>query len=202
MKTNNVVIKAVTKEDGKRILEYFKSIGVDTIGYEGTQFEEDDDVYIYYGVIDGKFDNYRYEDVRHHGATIIGLPMSDKVTWTREQFKSLHDMACNTWKPKLVEMFPRFAFQDVCEITKRQYTLMYKSCTRPQSNLMDKIFGKEPFKKKVMFMCTRTFEDVFTKGEVYELVENKSDGYVFVSNFRGNHTVTVGHWADYFYRID
>lgn len=202
MKTDNVVIKSVTEEDGPRIIEYFKSIGVDTEDYAGSQFEEDDDVYIYYGVIDGKFNNYRYEDVVNNGATIIGLPTSDKVTWTREQFKSLHDMACNAWKPRLVGMFPKFTFQDVCEITEGQYIMMYGACTANQAKLMDKIFGNHPFKKKVMFMCTKTLDDAFTKGKEYELVRTKSDGYVLVSDRNNNHTVTVGEWADYFYKID
>lgn len=202
MKTENVVIKAVTKEDGPRIIEYFKSIGVNTIGYEGSCCEVLGSTSIYYGVINGVFQNWSIQYVQKHNATIIGLPMSDKVTWTREQFISLHDMACPTWKLNLAEMFPRFAFQDVCEITEEQYTTMYKACTRHQARLMNQIFGKEPFKKKVMFMCTRTFDDVFTKDRTYELIENRDNGYVLLNNYKKRYTVTVGHWADYFHRID
>jgi len=208
MRKDNVVIKSVTAEDGPKILKYFQSLGVDTGDYSGSCYEEDGSEFIYYGVINGRFSNFEYEDVVDKSVAIIELPMSDKVTWTREQFKSLHDIACNTWRPKLVEMFPDFAFQDVCEINEVQYTKMYKACTPNQAMLMYNIFGKKPFKKKVMFMCTKTLKQQhrdrasFTKGNQYELVETDKCEYTFMSNFGGEHIVTVGDWADYFYRID
>jgi hypothetical protein len=208
MKTDNVVIKSVKEEDGPEIIKYFKSLGIDTRTHAGLHYEEDGNFLIYYGVIDGRFDNYSLENVKKFNAEIITLPMGNKVTWTRKQFKSLYNKACSTWRPKLVEMFPKFAFQDVCEITEEQYTEMYKACTGLQKKVMDNIFGKEPFKKKVMFMCTKnlvqsaTERELFTKDKQYELVKTTSCGYTFMCNFDIDHNVSFGDWADYFYRID
>lgn len=202
MKKDNVVIKAVTKEDGPRIMEYFKSIGVDTGSYEGTCYEQGGSNCIYYGIIQGGFQNWSLKQVELYSAEIVNLPKSKTVTWDREQFKSLHDMACSEWKPKLVKMFPEFSIKDKCGITEEQYLQMYGACTSSQVKLMDKIFGTHPFKNGKMFMCTRTLDDAFTKGEEYELVKIKSDGYVFFNNMNNDHTVTVGQWADYFYKID
>ena len=71
---NNVVIKSVKKEDGPKIIEYFKSKGVYIGGLKGNCYEQDDDVYIYYGVINGRFDNYSLQKVKIEGAKIIELP--------------------------------------------------------------------------------------------------------------------------------
>lgn len=70
----NQVIKAVKKEDGPKIINYFKSLGIDTKSYIGNNYEEDGDKRIYYGVINGSFDNYGLGDVRQNNAEIIKLP--------------------------------------------------------------------------------------------------------------------------------
>ena len=67
MKVDNVVIKAVKKGDGKRIVEHFKNLGVDTYGFDGGCYEEDGDSRIYYGVIDGEFYNYSLDVVEQSG---------------------------------------------------------------------------------------------------------------------------------------
>jgi proteasome lid subunit RPN8/RPN11 len=206
-KVDNVVIKAVKKGDGARIIEYFKSLGVNTKGFTGACYEEDRDLFIYYGVIDGKFNNYALCDVEKSGAKIETLPKQG-VWWTREQFMKLHSVACGSWRSKLVGMFPQFAVEDTCEIKESEYKSMRDACTSHQREVLDSIFGEEPFKKKVYFMCTKnlrskfTKKEKFTKGEKYELLSFDDDGYKFVDNEKIAHTVFAGSWADYFYRID
>ena len=204
-KVNNVVIKAVKKEDGPKIIKYFQNLGVNTQDFSGCCYEEDEDVYIYYGVINGKFNNYALCDLVN--AKIETLPKQG-VWWTREQFMTLHSVACESWRSKLVGMFPQFAVEDTCEIKESDYESMRDACTSLQRGVLDSIFGEEPFKKKVYFMCTKnlrskfTKEEKFTKGEKYELLSFDDDGYKFVDNEKIGHTVFTGSWADYFYRID
>ena len=57
------VIKVLTPEHGAEVIKYFKSLGIKT-DLEGTNCESDEYTYIYYGVIDGRFDNYRLEYVK------------------------------------------------------------------------------------------------------------------------------------------
>lgn len=196
---NNVVIKSVKKEDGPRIIEYFKSKGVDTWDFDGGCYEERGNTCIYYGVIDGVFQNYSIHKVEEHNATIIELP---KVTWTREQFKELHSVACNSWKSKLNDMFREFATQDEIEVTKEVYETMRDACTVSQRKVFDKIFGEDPFKKPVYFMCTKSLEDRFVEGKKYRLIKIMYDGYLLENEFNREHHISVGNWADYFYKID
>ena len=199
---NNVVIKAVKKEDGPRIIEYFKSKRVDTREFNGDCYEENGNTCIYYGVIDGIFQNYSLRKVEEHDAEIIELPNDDKVTWTREQFIELHSIACDRWKGKLIDMFQGFANQDKLEVTKDVYEDMRDACTVSQRKVFDKIFGKNPFKKEVYFMCTKTLEDRFVEGNKYRLITNMNDGYLLENELGNEHHVSVGSWADYFYKID
>lgn len=57
------VIKVLTPEHGAEVIKYFKSLGISTT-HKGTNCESDGDSYIYYGVIDGRFDDYRLEYVK------------------------------------------------------------------------------------------------------------------------------------------
>jgi hypothetical protein len=70
----NQVIKCLTPEHGKKILDYWKSKGVDTSDKTGTSCESDNHPWIYYGVISGRFENYSYNDVKLYDAEIIELP--------------------------------------------------------------------------------------------------------------------------------
>lgn len=199
---NNVVIKAVKKEDSKRIIEYFKSKGVDTGGFEGTCSEENGNTCIYYGVIGGIFENCTLHKVKNYNAEIIELPSDDKVMWTREQFIELHSIACDTWKGRLNDMFKGFATQDELDVQKEVYEDMRDACTASQRKVFDKIFGEDPFKKSVYFKCTRTLDDRFVKGKKYRLIKIMYDGYLLENELGTQHHVSVGQWADYFYKID
>ena len=199
---NNVVIKAVKEGDGEKIIEYFKSKGVNTHSYTGSCYEEGGDTCIYYGVVYGEFSNHTLRKVAQHNATIIELPSDDKVTWTREQFKELYSIACNSWKDKLNDMFSRFSTQDEMPMLKVDYEEMRDACTVPQREVLDKIFGADPFKKDVYFMCMKTLDNRFQKGNRYRLIKRIGDGYVLENNHNREHMVSIGSWADYFYKID
>jgi hypothetical protein len=76
----NQVIKCLTLEHGKKILDYWKSKGVDTSDKTGTSCESDNHPWIYYGVISGRFENYSYNDVKLYDAEIIELPEEFDMT--------------------------------------------------------------------------------------------------------------------------
>lgn len=69
----NQVIKVLNKEHGKKVIEYWKNKGVDVRGYSGVVTEEDNNVFIYYGVIDGYFSNHAKQWVLYNNAEIIEL---------------------------------------------------------------------------------------------------------------------------------
>ena len=70
----NQVIEVLDKEHGKKVIDYWKSIGVDTMGMCGSFTKEDSESSCYYGVINDMFDCYTIEFVRKHNAEIIELP--------------------------------------------------------------------------------------------------------------------------------
>lgn len=62
----------------------------------------------------------------------------------KENFKRIHEVACETWKPRLIDWYgSRFAVQDEIEIKGSEYTQMRNACTQEQNKLFDEIFGKE-----------------------------------------------------------
>ena len=73
MKINNTVIKCLTPEHGKEIIQWFKSQGVDTREYTGKYYENNGYYFIYYGVINNHFDNYSIDQVKADNAKIIEL---------------------------------------------------------------------------------------------------------------------------------
>lgn len=70
----NKVIEVLDKEHGKKVIEYWKSKGVDTMGMCGSFTKEDYADGRYYGVIENCFDCYTIEFVRNYNAEIIELP--------------------------------------------------------------------------------------------------------------------------------
>ena len=70
----NQVIKVLNKEHGKKVIKYWKDRGVDTRGHKGSVNEADNCKCIYYGVINGRFENYSLDEVRKANAEIIDLP--------------------------------------------------------------------------------------------------------------------------------
>jgi hypothetical protein len=78
----NQVIEVLNIEHGKRVIEYWKSRGFDTRDFTGGCTKEDYNIYRYYGVINGKFNNYSSEYVNEYNAEIITLP--DEKTFPRK----------------------------------------------------------------------------------------------------------------------
>ena len=78
---DNKVIKSVKKEDGPKIIEYLKSQGVNTRGHKGLYCENNDgNSHIYYGVIDGYFDNYN-QDKLLSNVQILDLNQILEPSW-------------------------------------------------------------------------------------------------------------------------
>jgi hypothetical protein len=80
----NTVIKVLTKEHGEKVIEWWKSQGVDTGYKEGSACVEDSDIHVYYGVIDRRFDNYAAYQVSKANAKIIELPEDEFDMTTNE----------------------------------------------------------------------------------------------------------------------
>ena len=70
----NQVIKVLDFNHGREVIQYWKDRGVDVGECEGNVTEFTGCTFIYYGVINGKFDNYNLNMVRHYNADIIELP--------------------------------------------------------------------------------------------------------------------------------
>ena len=75
----NQVIEVLNKEHGKKVIEYWKLKGVDTMGMRGSFTKEDGDECRYYGVIRCSFDCYSIEFVHKYNAEIIELPKEEKT---------------------------------------------------------------------------------------------------------------------------
>jgi hypothetical protein len=94
---NNTVIKNLSPEMGKEIIQVYKDDGWDTRSFEGAAFAGHS-TYYHYGVIDGDFDNHCLQRVDQANAQIITLeqakqiinPMKQKqITLTVEQAKDI-----------------------------------------------------------------------------------------------------------------
>lgn len=70
----NQVIKNLNPKMGKKIIKYFQSLGINTRYYTGSNNEQNNDYYIYYGVINGIFHNYCISQVQKKNVEIIELP--------------------------------------------------------------------------------------------------------------------------------
>ena len=70
----NQVIEVLNKEHGKKVIEYWKSRGVDTTGYIGCANKSDGSLDRFYGIINGAFDSYEEASVIEYNAEIIELP--------------------------------------------------------------------------------------------------------------------------------
>lgn len=81
-KWNNTVIEVLTKEHGKKVIEWWKEQGVDAKGCEGTISRECRGfTTYYYGLIDGMFSNWNIESVKFNNAKIITIPEPFPEQW-------------------------------------------------------------------------------------------------------------------------
>lgn len=70
----NQVIEVLDKEHGKKVIEYWKSKGIDTSGMLGIGTKKAGYLCRYYGVIDGCFDCYSEREAAENNVEIIELP--------------------------------------------------------------------------------------------------------------------------------
>ena len=70
----NQVIEVLNKEHGKKVIDYWKSRGVNTLGMSGSFTKENCKEERYYGVINNRFNCYTIEFVRKCNTEIIELP--------------------------------------------------------------------------------------------------------------------------------
>ena len=70
----NQVIEVIDQEHGRKVIDYWKSQGVDTSGMLGIGTKKGGYLCRYYGVIDGCFDCYSERQAAENNAEIIELP--------------------------------------------------------------------------------------------------------------------------------
>ena len=70
----NQVIEVIDQEHGRKVIDYWKSQGVDTSGMLGIGTKKGGYLCRYYGVIDGRFDCYSERQAAENNAEIIELP--------------------------------------------------------------------------------------------------------------------------------
>ena len=100
----NQVIEVLNKEHGKKVIDYWKSRGVNTLGMNGSFTKENGEEERYYGVIQNDFDCYRIEFVRKYNAEIIELPTEspkEENTFPRVMLVSVDEIK---WHKRVVFM--------------------------------------------------------------------------------------------------
>lgn len=75
---NNVVIEVLDKEHGKKVIEFFKNYGVNTRNFTGKYSKSDGNIYRFYGIINGHFQNFSASQVLKYCPIILAFP-EDKV---------------------------------------------------------------------------------------------------------------------------
>ena len=95
----NQVIEVLNKEHGKKVIEYWKSRGIDTTEYTGCLNRSDGSTHRFYGVINGAFDNYESSTVIKYNAEIIELP--EEKTYPRVMMVSFDS---ENWFKRVVFM--------------------------------------------------------------------------------------------------
>lgn len=109
----NQVIEALDIEHGKKVIEYWKSRGVDTLLNGDCTRDRKYDIR-YYGVINNKFDCYSIETIKDTNTEIIELPCDFANEFTSEQMERAIYLKSKGFgledrpfpKPMLVSMFP------------------------------------------------------------------------------------------------
>jgi hypothetical protein len=80
MVMDNYVIKNKNPKMGKKIREHFRSQGFETMGFSCDKNEEEGHTHVYYGVHNGEFDFYDFEEVMRKNLEIIELPKEKKFS--------------------------------------------------------------------------------------------------------------------------
>ena len=110
----NQVIEALDRAHGSKVIEYWKSQGVDTLLMEGLNTESHNTKNRYYGIINDTFGCFSIETVQDTSTEIIELPNASVDELTSEQMERAIYLKSKGFgledrpfpKPMLVSMFP------------------------------------------------------------------------------------------------
>lgn len=69
--------------------------------------------------------------------------IENKMEITREQLKSIHDVACDGWKKKIEKYAERNPFGNTIEFTQGEINEMFFAATSNQVPILEGIFGKQ-----------------------------------------------------------
>ena len=105
----NQVIEVLDREHGRKVIEYWKSKGVNTSVLMGIRTKKAGSIFRYYGVIDGYFSVYSERQAAENNAEIIELP---------------------TELPKEENSFPRVMLVSNGEIVWYKRGVFMKKCDR------------------------------------------------------------------------
>lgn len=95
----NQVIEVLDREHGRKVIEYWKSKGVNTSVMMGVRTKKGGDLCRYYGVIDGCFECYTERQAAENNAEIIELP--EEKTYPRVMMVSFDS---ENWHKRVVFM--------------------------------------------------------------------------------------------------
>ena len=110
----NQVIEALDRAHGSKVIEYWKSQGVDTLLMEGLNTKSHNTKNRYYGIINDTFGCFSIETVQDTSTEIIELPNASVDELTSEQMERAIYLKSKGFgledrpfpKPMLVSMFP------------------------------------------------------------------------------------------------
>lgn len=124
-------------------LEYWGKRGNRILGnYPGYWYvpQRNGVVLVSYGPIGTRYLPKAYVERFIHTEKETRPKMEKKYTITREQLKSIHDIACLEWKNKLKVMVQNDPFSIKLKLTEKQVEEMFKAATKEQLPLLKMIF--------------------------------------------------------------
>ncbi|ANS04915.1 hypothetical protein [uncultured Mediterranean phage] len=134
----NQVIKVLNPEHGKKVIEYWKNKGANIRAHRGQLSSYHPNGCVYYGVIDGKFDNYNPTTVAIRNAEIITLPEFPCMMWVWD------DNRVNITKAEVHGIINTLEYPVITTGTDDRI-LGYKHCKEiePEISITIKVNGKE-----------------------------------------------------------
>ena len=110
----NQVIEVLDRAHGRKVIEYWKSQGIDTLLKEGINTKSHNTKNRYYGIINDTFGCFSIETIKDTNTEIIELPCDFANEFTSEQMERAIYLKSKGFgledrpfpKPMLVSMFP------------------------------------------------------------------------------------------------
>ena len=118
-------------------------------------------------------------------------PQTKTHTIKWHQAQDIIDIACNTWKNTLFNMWGKdIVLKNKIDVSESDYESMRHACTPPQHELFDTIFGKQQSNLKVGEWVKIIQSNVDRTGDVFQLNESHFD----VSNKHSDITYDGAGW--------